>query len=65
MLSGKQKQRLQDLFFLDNTPPDLLDPEELEYWLTLSRQWDEALSSVYQRILHLDSSCDRGSQPKK
>ena len=31
MLSNKRKQDLEDLFFLDDTPPDHLDEEELDY----------------------------------
>lgn len=64
MLSDKQKQDLEDLFFLNDTPPDHLDDEELEYWSTLSQQWNQALSYMYQKISHCDNSCNRSKQFK-
>ena len=51
MLSNRRKRDLEDLFFLDDTPPDHLDDEELEYWSMLSHQWNQALLQIYQKIL--------------
>ena len=55
MLSDKRKRDLEDLFFLDDTPPDRLDEEELDYWAMLSQQWNQALSDIYQKISQQDS----------
>ena len=55
MLSNKRKRDLEDSFFLDDTPPDHLDGEEFEYWSTLSQQWNQALSDIYQKISQQDS----------
>lgn len=59
MLSNQRKRDLEDLFFLDDTPPDHLDDEEWEYWLTLFRQWNQALSHIYQKISQQDNLCDK------
>ena len=59
MLSNKRKQDLEDLFFLDDTPPDHLDDEELDYWSMLSRQWSQALFQLYQKILQQDNLRDK------
>lgn len=59
MLSNKRKRDLEDLFFLDDTPPDRLDDEELEYWSMLSQQWDQALSHIYQKISQQDNLRDK------
>ncbi len=59
MLSNKRKQDLEDLFFLDDTPPDHLDEEELDYWSTLSQQWNQALSQMYQKISRQDNLRDK------
>lgn len=58
MLSNKRKRDLEDLFFLDDTPPDHLDDEELDYWSMLSQQWNQALSDIYQKISQQDNSHD-------
>lgn len=55
MLSDKRKRDLEDSFFLDDTPPDHLDDEELDYWAMLSQQWNQALSDIYQKISQQDS----------
>ena len=59
MLSNKRKQDLEDLFFLDDTPPDHLDEEELDYWSMLSHQWNQALSQMYQKISRQDNLRDK------
>ncbi len=59
MLSNKRKQDLEDLFFLDDTPPDHLDEEELDYWSMLSQQWNQALSQMYQKISRQDNLRDK------
>ena len=59
MLSNKRKQDLEDLFFLDDTPPDHLDEDELDYWSTLSQQWNQALSQMYQKISRQDNLRDK------
>lgn len=59
MLSNKRKRDLEDLFFLDDIPPDYLDDEELDYWSTLSQQWNQALSNIYQSISQKDNSHDK------
>lgn len=59
MLSNERKRDLEDLFFLDDTPPDHLDDEELEYWSILSQQWNQALSHIYQKISQQDNLHDK------
>ena len=59
MLSNKHKRDLENLFFLGDTPPDHLDDEELDYWSTLSHQWNQALSNIYQKILQQDNLRDK------
>lgn len=59
MLSNQRKRDLEDLFFLDDTPPDRLDDEELEYWSMLSQQWDLALLHIYQKISQQDNLRDK------
>ena len=59
MLSNKRKRDLEDLFFLDDIPPDHLDDEELDYWSTLSQQWNQALSQMYQKISRQDNLRDK------
>ena len=59
MLSNKRKRDLEDMFFLDDTPPDRLDEEELDYWAMLTQQWNQALSDIYQKISQQDSLYDK------
>jgi len=59
MLNDKRKRDLEDLFFIDDTPPDHLDEEELDYWSTLSQQWNQALSQMYQKISRQDNLRDK------
>ncbi|NBI65767.1 hypothetical protein D1646_02870 [Pseudoflavonifractor sp. 60] len=59
MLSNERRRDLEDLFFLDGTPPDHLADEEWEYWSTLSQQWDQALSHIYQKISQQDNLRDK------
>jgi len=59
MLSNKRKRDLEDMFFLDDTPPGRLDEEELDYWAMLSQQWNQALSDIYQKISQQDNLRDK------
>lgn len=65
MLSNKRKRDLEDLFFLDDSPPDSLNDEELEYWSVLSQQWNQALSHIYRKISQQDSLLDKTRQRTK
>jgi hypothetical protein len=62
MLSNKRKCDLEDLFFLDDSPPDSLNDEELEYWSVLSQQWNQALSHIYRKISQQDGLRDKTRQ---
>ncbi len=54
MLSLEEKRQLEHRFFLDDSMPDKLGTEELEYLDTLSNQWNQSLMSLYRKIKQQD-----------